>query len=64
MKKHSSYDIPPNKPFWKKSQKSSCSSERNSHDDCDVSPSKHVNLRGQCDTTFAAALVDGEGRDY
>lgn len=46
MKKHSSYDQPPAKPFWKtRSNKVNVSSP------CaqvSVSPSKRVNLRGQC----------------
>ncbi len=43
MQKHSSYDVPPNKPFWKtRSQKLSNSPE------VTVSPGKRVNLRGQC----------------
>ncbi len=43
MQKHSSYDVPPNKPFWKtRSQKLSNSPE------VTVSPGKRVDLRGQC----------------
>lgn len=43
LKKHSSYDEPPNKPFWKtRSQQKTSSSE------ITVSPGKRVNLRGQC----------------
>lgn len=44
MKKHSSYDIPPNKPFWKTPKKKV---PPNSNE-ITVSPSKRVNLRGQC----------------
>lgn len=45
MKKHSSYDVPPNKPFWKTSKRKVPSS---STTEITVSPSKRVNLRGQC----------------
>ncbi len=47
MKKHSSYDVPPNKPFWKvtRSKQKLLSS---TDTEITVSPSKRVNLRGQC----------------
>jgi len=58
MKKHSSFDHAPDKPFWKtkaSKQKSSgdggCTSTSSSGDctsSSTVSPSKRVNLRGQC----------------
>jgi len=48
MKKHSSYDSAPDKPFWKKkAEKSKCSPSIGGAV-CVVSPSKCVNLRGQC----------------
>ena len=47
MKKHTSYDVAPNKPFWKVSNMLSDKGDRSS---CTVSPSKSVNLRGQCVT--------------
>jgi len=44
MKKHASYEVAPNKPFWKvtKGKRDPIS--------CTVSPSKSMNLRGQCVT--------------
>ena len=50
MKKHSSYDTPPNKRFWNKSVKTNglTPSESGSSTSINVSPGKRVNLRGQC----------------
>ena len=50
MKKHSSYDTPPNKRFWNKSVKNKglTPSESGSSTSINVSPGKRVNLRGQC----------------
>jgi len=48
MKKHSSYDSAPDKPFWKKKAEKSTSSPSIGGTVCAVSPSKRVNLRGQC----------------
>ena len=41
MKKHDSLEVPPDKPFWKTPKTPSGSSTA-------VSPSKRINLRGQC----------------
>ena len=46
MKKHTSYDEAPNKPFWKVSTDKGKGDKSSSI----VSPSKSVNLRGQCVT--------------
>ena len=43
MCKHSSYDVPPNKPFWKTRSK-----QISSGTEIAISPGKRVNLRGQC----------------
>ena len=50
MKKHSSYDTPPNKRFWKSANRSSSSSDPGSTSDdrINISPGKKINLRGQC----------------
>lgn len=58
MKKHSSYDCPPNKRFWKVAQPkrpstgssslSTCTFDTVTPDAVNVSPGKRVNLRGQC----------------
>ena len=42
MKKHSSYDEPPDKPFFRSSHKSPTSAVSA------VSPGKRINMRGQC----------------
>lgn len=47
MKKHSSYDVPPNKPFWKTRSTHKLPSSTTDVE-ITVSPSKRVNLRGQC----------------
>jgi hypothetical protein len=44
MKKHSSYDEPPDKPFFRSSHKPSSTSTPTSA----VSPGKRINMRGQC----------------
>ena len=58
MKKHSSYDNPPDKPFWKTTKKSKsatsgstsaslilgCNEGSSSRD----SPGKRINMRGKC----------------
>ena len=49
MKKHTSYDVAPNKPFWKVSKMLS-DKDKGDRSSCTVSPSKRVNLRGQCVT--------------
>ncbi|XP_065885801.1 uncharacterized protein [Dysidea avara] len=49
MKKHTSYDVAPNKPFWKVSKMLS-DKDKGDRSSCTVSPSKSVNLRGQCVT--------------
>ena len=51
MKKHTSYDVPPNKPFWKvRSAHSdkSVSGSSSVSSEASVSPYKWINLRGQC----------------
>lgn len=48
MKKHSSYDVPPNKPFWKVRSDKSSSDSNGSSSEVTVSPCKRINLRGQC----------------
>ena len=51
LKKHSSYDVPPNKPFWnipKKAASSGSPSSSGANKKVTVSPGKRVNLRGQC----------------
>ena len=42
MKKHLSYDEPPNKPFFRSSRKSSSTPAAG------VSPGKRIDMRGQC----------------
>lgn len=50
MKKHSSYECPPNKRFWKAAQPASTSggSSTSASSVVNVSPGKRVNMRGQC----------------
>ena len=48
IKKHTSYDVPPNKSFWKASPEASTSKSTPGNGEVTVSPGKHVNLRGQC----------------
>ena len=50
MRKHSSLDVPPDKPFWKNRSKKSSDSTATptGGTSITVSPSKRVNLRGQC----------------
>ena len=48
MNKHNSYDNAPDKPFWK--VKAADNKQKSSTSGCTVSPSKRVNLRGQCVT--------------
>ena len=45
LKKHSSYDEPPNKPFFVSKQKSSIDSSTRP---MGISPSKRVNLQSEC----------------
>ena len=50
MRKHSSLDVPPDKPFWKNRSKkfSDSTATPTGGTSITVSPSKRVNLRGQC----------------
>ena len=59
MGKHSSYDVPPDKPFWKNRKRVPIGSSGASSTTCatpdksnpptvTISPGKRVNLRGQC----------------
>ena len=43
LKKHDSFDIAPDKPFWRNTRKTVTSNST-------ISPSKRINLRGQCVT--------------
>jgi hypothetical protein len=44
MKKHSSLEIAPDKPFWRRSKKVM----ETSSSSVAISPGKRINLRGQC----------------
>ncbi len=66
MKKHSSYDCPPNpnKRFWKVAQPSTgssslstCTFDTVTPDAVDVSPGKRVNLRGQCASAVTMSFL-------
>lgn len=51
MKKHTSYNTPPNKRFWKSARRrplSSSEGSSSSDNAVNVSPGKKINLRGQC----------------
>lgn len=49
MGKHSSYDTPPDKPFWKNRTASSANSHTpTGQTSATISPGKRINLRGQC----------------
>ena len=50
MKKHDSYEEPPNKPFFRNSRKTKPStppSEKSSDSNLTISPGKHVLMQGQ-----------------
>ena len=51
MKKHASYGVALNKPFWKVSKVHS-DKDKGEKSSCTVSPSKSIYLRGQCVMQF------------
>ncbi len=61
MKKHSSYDCPPNKrvaqPSTGSSSLSTCTFDTVTPDAVDVSPGKRVNLRGQCASAVTMSFL-------
>ena len=47
MKKHDSYEEPPNKPFFRNSRPSKQQSKKPTSDNLPISPAKHVLMQGQ-----------------
>ena len=63
MKKHSSYDSPPNERFWKVASTPGGSSiSASASTTSNVSPGKRVNLRGQCVQQMQSTIMDDAKR--